>query len=277
MLGVVATGWGVWPGLLLGVLIAGWGLRRPLRRWRLAQQAFPPSWCHWLERHVPFYRRLGAEERVLFERDIQFFLDDQRFEAVAAVEISDELRLGVAAGAALLLHGRPDWEWPTSRTILFYPSGFDDTYHESEYADYDGMVHAQGPIILAVDAVEESWAHPDDGSNVVLHELAHLFDFQQAETAAGLPSLLDSGSTAAWQQLVRREMARIRRRRSLLRGYAATGPEEFFAVAVENFFERPRALRRRHEELYAALVEVFQLDPAQGMEPEDGAVVEPTE
>ena len=39
-------------------------------------------------------------------------------------------------------------------------------------------------------------------------------------------------------------------------------PAEFFAVATEAFFERPRALREKQPELYAQLAEFYRQDPA---------------
>ncbi len=253
------AGLGVWPGLgvALGVLVVG--ARKPLRRWRLARRPFPEAWRRWLTTHVPFYRALDAAGRRRFERDVQFFLAEQRFEGVG-IEVTDELRLAVAAGAALLLHGRSDWEWPARRTILFYADRFDADYLEDEAGEFDGMAHAQGPIILSAKAVTEGWAVPNDGSNVVLHELAHVFDFGNLD-ADGMPTLLDPASAEAWRRLIRREMVKVRQGRSLLRRYAATNAAEFFAVAVENFFERPELLAHRHPELFAALRAFFNLDP----------------
>ncbi|MDX1548092.1 MAG: zinc-dependent peptidase, partial [Rhodothermales bacterium] len=109
-------------------------------------------------------------------------------------------------------------------------------------------------------AVMEDWAAPGTGHNVVLHEIAHLFDFDDAY-AEGIPSLMDPKSAEAWSRLVRREMRRVRLGKSLLRRYAATNPAEFFAVAVENFFDRPDALKQRHPHLFDALVAFFNLDP----------------
>ncbi len=252
---------GVWAGLA-PVVFFGWkALRQPLRRWRVAQEALPDAQRAWLEKHVPFYAGLGGAARRRFERDVQFFLAEHTFEGVDGVDVTDALRLGVAAGAALLLHGRPDWELTAGRSVLFYPDRFDDHYLGGDYAEYDGMAHPQGPVLLSARAVEESWADPTDGSNVVLHELAHLFDFRGAGDADGIPALVDPSSEASWQDLVRREMQRIRRRRSMLRRYAATAPSEFFAVAVEAFFERPQEMKRRHPELFEALTAFFNLDP----------------
>lgn len=241
---------------------AAFTLRGPLRRWRVARQAFPARWQRWLARRVPFYASLEESGRRRFERDVQFFLEEHAFEGVEDTEVTDELRLSVAAGAALLLNGRPGWELRgAGRSVLFYPDRFDEAYHGGDYAAFDGMAHEQGPILLSAKAVRESWADATDGSNVVLHELAHLFDFQN-QGADGVPSLMASSSEGAWRDLVRRETQRIRRRRSMLRRYAATAPSEFFAVAVEAFFERPAEMRRRHAELYEALCAFFNLDPA---------------
>ena len=49
---------------------------------------------------------------------------------------------------------------------------------------------------------------------------------------------------------------------TLLDTYGATNPAEFFAVATEAFFERPRALRARHPKLYTEFTRFFRQDPA---------------
>ena len=81
----------------------------------------------------------------------------------------------------------------------------------------------------------------------------------------GVPTMLRAAATGPWIDLVRGEMKKVEAGRSLLRPYAATNETEFFAVAVENFFERPPALRRRHPELYRALSQFFNQDPAGGL------------
>ncbi|PSQ60869.1 MAG: hypothetical protein BRD27_03865 [Bacteroidetes bacterium QH_10_64_19] len=250
-------------GLVPVVLILLIGLRRPWRRWRLARRGLAAEHQRWLRTHVPLYSKLDAPDRERFERDVQFVLGEYSFEGVQDVEVTDTLRLSVAAGIAVLLHGRPSWELPGSRSILFYPERFDETYHGTMTASYDGMAHQQGPIILTVSAVEHSWRDPGDGNNVVLHELAHLFDFDN-EGADGVPSLVNPVSAPDWQSLVRDEMRRVEQGRSMLRPYAAEAPSEFFAVAVEHFFEEPEPMARHHEELFRALVSFFRVDPRTG-------------
>jgi hypothetical protein len=44
--------------------------------------------------------------------------------------------------------------------------------------------------------------------------------------------------------------------------YGATNPAEFFAVATETFFEKPRQLRSKQPQLYSQLQQFFCQDPA---------------
>ena len=262
--------WAPLLGLVPFVLVLWFGLRGTFRRWQAVRHALPAASREWLSAHVPLYARLDDETaRRRFEGDVQIALAEARFEGVGGVEVTDDLRLGVAAGVALLLHGRPDWDLRLDRTFLFYPGHFGDDYSALEPA-YDGMVHPQGPVILSAPAVRRSWARPEEGSNVVLHELAHLFDYDDLY-ADGVPSLLDAGSVEAWTALVRRETKLIDRGQSLLRRYAATNPAEFFAVATEVFFERPAALAERHSELFETMTALYGLDPR----PPEGTVPEP--
>ena len=260
---LVATESSVGAGVLVGGLVWGavlaWAARRPLHRARVARQPFPEASRAWLREHVRLYATIQEAERTRFERDVLWSLAELRFEGAGGVEPTPDLELAVAAGAAVLLHGRPDWDLPTHRTILFVPDTFDAAYGDEEPGVYDGMVHAQGPVVLSARAVRRGWAH-DDGSNVVLHELAHLFDIT-GEGADGLPTFLDPRSADAWTELMHREMRRAQRGDGVLRAYAGTAPAELFAVATEQFFERPARLRGRHPELFEAFEAFYNLTP----------------
>ena len=250
---------GVGVGLVVWVAVLAWAARRPLRRLAVARRPVPAAWRAWLADHVRLYATLDRAGRQRFERDVAFAVDGLTFEGAGGADVTDALRLAVGAGAALLLHGRPDWELPTERTVLFVPDTFDEAYGDEEPGMYDGMVHSQGPIVLSTRAVERGWDR-EDGHNVVLHELAHVFDFEGWE-ADGVPSFLDPRSADAWVSLMRKEMRRAERGDGILRSYAASAPAELFAVATEQFFERPARLRKHHPELFDALVAFYDLTP----------------
>ena len=253
---VVSPGAGVVVGAALWAAAVAWAARRELA---LAQApGLTDADREWLGAHVPVYRAGGDPDR--FEDDVRWALAAFRYEAAAGAEATRELRLAVAAGAATLLHGLPGWRLPTERTILFVPEAFDEAYGDEEPPAFDGMVHSQGPVVLSARAVLRGWTRTN-GSNVVLHELAHLLDFDGEADADGMPSLLDPRSADAWGELVRSEMARAARGDGILRAYASTNAAELFAVSTEVFFERPAQLRAHHPELYAALRTVYGFEP----------------
>jgi hypothetical protein len=51
----------------------------------------------------------------------------------------------------------------------------------------------------------------------------------------------------------------------LFRTYAGTNEEEFFAVAVEYFFEQPQLFLKEQPELYDLMRKLLRQDPAAGL------------
>lgn len=253
--------------LLLGLagtsVLLFWRLRKYLRRRTLVEQPFPIAWRQTLERCVAFYRDLDPAGRDRFETDVAIFLAEQRIYGQKGRPVDDEIRVLVAASAAMLSFGLPDWEWPRLRDIVIYPTAFDETYHTGDNERISGMVHSQGPIIFSARDLKHGFRNPEDAGNVGLHELAHVMDFASGD-ADGIPAGLSWIASAPWVQLVADRLRKVRRAecRQVLRAYAGTNEAEFFAVAVETFFEKPAQLRDRDPELYAMLSGYFRQDPA---------------
>jgi Mlc titration factor MtfA (ptsG expression regulator) len=66
---------------------------------------------------------------------------------------------------------------------------------------------------------------------------------------------------------LREEYERFKRdtrhqRTTVLDEYGANNPAEFFAVATEHFFEKPRELQQVYPRLYQELARFYQQDPA---------------
>jgi Mlc titration factor MtfA (ptsG expression regulator) len=279
LLGAAGCGFGVlalesWlTGILLGLAIASvaaWsGTARYLRRRRLIAEPFPEPWRALLERRVDFYRQLDEPGRSRFEDDVRIFLAEQRIYAAqgqGGETVDDEVRLLIASSAATLGHGLPDFEWPRLRDIVVFPRSFDEEYREDgEHPDIAGMVHAQGPILYSARDLRLGFRR-HDGHNVGLHELAHVLDLADGR-ADGVPVGASWSSSAPWLEVVSDRLKKLRKRtaksgRSPLREYAETNEAEFFAVAVESFFEQPTRLRDHDPELYAMLRDYFGQDPA---------------
>jgi Mlc titration factor MtfA (ptsG expression regulator) len=249
-------------GLAGGAVAALLALRarhRSERRREVLARDFPPSWRKLLLDRYDHFERLPDEVRRRFEDDVKLFLDLKRITGIG-VDVTEELRLLVAASAITLSAAWPGYEWDQLTEVLLYPDDFDRDYTPGG-SDRSGEAHPWGTVILSVPALVESFDDPDDAFHVGVHEFAHLLDVDQTRFD-GIPVGLDDARAAEWVETMEREMERMRKGRSILDDYGANDPVEFFAVAVEAFFEAPLALREGCPRIYTILGEYFRQDPA---------------
>lgn len=262
--------------LLVGAALLGAAalLRQPARierrRARLRARPFPAEWRRILRRRVPLVARLPPELQLRLKRHIQVFLAEKPFIGCAGLDITDEVRVTIAAQACLLLIGfaRPDC-YPRLRQILVYPDAF---VVERERPLGAGLVQAQrrtmageswgqGQVILAWSEVLAGAQDPADGRNVVLHEFAHQID-QDSGAADGTPWRPTAALRRRWVTVMAEALEKLRRDPSdVIDPYGASEPAEFFAVATEAFFERAPALAAEAPAVYAELAALYRVDP----------------
>ncbi len=250
------------------------GLKERRRR-QLREQPVPAEWRAIIARNLPFFARLsGADQKELLGH-VQVLLAEKRFEGCAGLELTEEIRLTIAVQACLLLLHRKTDYYPRLLTILVYPSGFivdqsrpiaGDIWQEGREGRLGETGRQMGSMVLAWDAARRGALDPADGKNLVLHEFAHQLDFEDF-AADGVPALRSRNDQRAWAEVMKIEFAALRAADetgipTLLDGYGATNPAEFFAVATEAFFERPLALRQNRPRLYSELQHFFRQDPA---------------
>jgi Mlc titration factor MtfA (ptsG expression regulator) len=123
-----------------------------------------------------------------------------------------------------------------------------------------------GSVVLSWDDVRRSAADINDGHNVVFHEFAHQLDSSGGRRDS-TPVLRDRSTYIAWARILQKDYQKLQQdvssnHNTLLDEYGATNPAEFFAVATESFFERPKDLQTLHRELYEELKFFYQQDPA---------------
>ncbi|MEW6499597.1 MAG: M90 family metallopeptidase, partial [Cyanobacteriota bacterium] len=122
-------------------------------------------------------------------------------------------------------------------------------------------------LVLSWEQVKQDTYNWRDGHNVVLHEFAHQLD-QEDGKAEGVPILQRDSDYDLWAKVMTEEYQQLcndiqRGVKTVMNSYGATNPAEFFAVATETFFEKPRQLLKQHPALYEQLQRYYQLDPVQ--------------
>jgi Mlc titration factor MtfA (ptsG expression regulator) len=196
------------------------------------------------------------------------FLSEKQFAGAHGLEVTDAMRVSIAAQASLpILELGLDW-YAGFTGIVVYPGDFRVRRRET---DEDGVVHEWddelageampgGPVVLSWDAA----AH-DAEMNVVIHEFAHKLDMLNGE-ADGLPPLHPGMERAAWTAAFQQAYegfcdAVERGKDTWLDPYAAEHPSEFFAVVSEAFFEQPAETKRRYPDVYDQLRLFYKQDP----------------
>ena len=251
------------------------GFFKKRRRAELRARPVPDEWHAILRRNLPLFARLSrADQQELLEH-VQVFLAEKNMEGCAGLELTDEIKVTIAAQACLLLLHRETDYYPQLVTVLVYPSGYiaqrDQPVNEHVWDESDdpllGHTHSRlNTVVLAWDAAKGGAADPADGQNLVLHEFAHQLDFEDSSTD-GAPALATRAEYLAWARIMSREFEQLRAADetgmpSVFDTYGASEPAEFFAVVTEAFFEKPRAVKAKHAELYAILAQFYQQDPA---------------
>jgi MtfA peptidase len=197
------------------------------------------------------------------------FLAEKQFAGTHGLEVSDAMRVSIAAQACLpVLELGLDW-YAGFTGVVVYPGDFRVRRVET---DEHGVVHEWddelageampgGPVVLSWDA-----AANDPQMNVVIHEFAHKLDMLSG-AADGLPPLHVGMSREAWIAAFKEAYegfcdAVERGRETWLDPYAAEHPSEFFAVISEAFFKDAAETRRRYPEVFAQLRLFYKQDPS---------------
>lgn len=251
------------------------------RRRKALAKPFPEEWEGVLERNFGHWRYLHDDEKSRMRDLIRIFIVEKYWEGAGGLELTDEIKVTIAAQACLLVLNIKHDFYRMLKTILVYPSGYFATGRRSVGAGVVsdaatpvlGQAHYQGPVILSWQHVVRGGRNAHDGQNLVYHEFAHKLDMADG-VVDGTPVLSSREQQREWVEIMTREFRELRRRSAtgywgsdaLLRPYGATNPAEFFAVATEVFFERPIEMRSMHTELYRVMQSFYKQDPATRME-----------
>jgi MtfA peptidase len=229
-----------------------------------------------LSQYNPYYKSLDRPGRDRFLRRVSEFMEDKDFQYID-VQREEIMPLLISSAAIQLTFGLDSYLLDHFTTIYLLK----DNYRYGLYkTPFEGHVSEEG-IYLSWSNFFREFSDYSDGQNVGLHEMAHALvyvnftsedsidqafhdrfkDFStvgrpifedmsrgnaDSPGAGDLPGAGDSpGATAT----------------SLLGAYAATNYQEFWAVCVETFFERPEAFKKQIPTLYLALCTLLNQDP----------------
>ncbi|MDH3066157.1 zinc-dependent peptidase [Achromobacter insolitus] len=249
----------------------------------------PELWRQVLDAH-PFLAALTAAEAAQLLARSAWLLASKNINGAQGLEVSDFMRLSIAAQASLpILNLAPElyegWD-----EIIVYPASFriprsrqDDDGVVHEYLeDAAGEAWEGGPLVLSWEDTQFS----DGGFNVVIHEFAHKLDLRSGY-ADGMPSLAAHPELKpqSWRRILDDSLDRFIAAVDAVEAaiphdvdpeseaanawygqlpmdpYAATDEAEFFAVSSEHFFVDPYPMHEALPQWYGLLRAYYRQDP----------------
>jgi MtfA peptidase len=261
-------------GLIIFIIFA-YPLWVRIRQNQLKRRPLTPQQQATLEHSLPMYESLSVDERRRLHGHVLVFLSQKQFIGCRGLQVTEQMKVTVAAIAALLLLNERGKYFPRLRSILMYP----DAYIARERVAMAGGVVEErqvarlgeswttDQVVLSWQQIQYDLTHWQDGQNVILHEFAHQLD-QEDGKAEGVPILQRDADYKTWAEIMTVEYQQLcdrtaKGQKTVLNPYGATNPAEFFAVATETFFEKPQQLMTHHGALYDQLQRYYQFDPLQ--------------
>jgi len=244
--------------IFIGFIVYAFVLMRP----RTVKQ-IPLHWHAILLDKVLFYKKLSKANQDVFKKRIALFFTEINIDGVNTT-IDETDKLLIASSAIIPVFGFKEWSYNNLSGIIVYPDSFNE---DLQFSDIDknrkilGMVGTgryEKQMILSKKAIRLAFNNKTDKHNTPVHEFVHLLDKMDGETDGVPEYFLGKEYIQPWLELMHTEMENINNDTSDIRKYGGTSQAEFFAVASEYFFERPKLFKQKHPELYKMLSLCFQ-------------------
>ena len=207
-----------------------------------------------------YYQRLDPKKKIQFEKRVNRFIRLKHFVPRDFAEVSDEMKVLISASAVQLTFGLHEIYLTHFDRILIYPDAYfsfiNRQYHKGEVNPRHGV------IVLSWKAFQEGYEQSTTAMNLGLHEMAHALHLEDKIIYGQEGCCLDEKLLVEYQNLSQNVIKKIQNgQEQFFRKYAATNDEEFFAVSIECFFEKPSGFLENHPKLYHTLASILKQDP----------------
>ena len=177
------------------------------------------------------------------------------------LKLTRAMKAILCCGASQLVFGLPRESLTYFEKIIVYPDYYNSKYtHKRHKGEVNPGLRI---IVFSWRGVVEGLDRPDDGLNLLLHEFAHAL-WLEHKLMHHQYKVLNEDVIEEFERLAAAEMGELHtNEQHFFRRYAFESIEEFFAVAVENFFERSEIFVRDLPHLYIVLAKILKQDPLQ--------------
>src|SRR5690606_22427094 len=155
-----------------------------------------------------------------------------------------EIKAVICTAIAKVTFGLAHYDLYFHNNIVLYP----DVFKLGPERNYMRGAATKKNIYFSFKDVIAGFKNPNDGINLAIHEIAHAFKINYIEGSYELEKPYQR-----WKQVAGHcTQNLVENPHGFFRKSAFTNYHEFFAVTLENFFERPEMFKNYLPELYFA-------------------------
>lgn len=221
-----------------------------------SQTAMPLSGIKILSENFDFFRRFDGKKQKRFASRVMKFIEDKNFEGREKLNVSFEMKVLIAATAMRVTWGLKRYLFPSFHTILIYPEMF---YSGFSKAIVRGETNMAGVVVFSWKDFLFGVSDQNDNLNLGYHEFGHALFVERFKETIDV-KFMDNYDN--WRLLIiSRNKLKEAELKKTFRDYATYNEHEFFAVAVENFFERAEKFKRDLPWLNRIMVKMLNQDP----------------
>lgn len=225
-----------------------------------------PVFHRFLNHKYGYYTKLPWSKKLKFLRLVRDHYQYFEFISRNNEKLTRAKMAIICCGASQLVFSLPAESLTYFEKIIVYPDYYNSKYtHKKHKGEVNPGLRI---IVFSWRGVMEGLDRPDDGLNLMLHEFAHAL-WLEHKLMQHQYTVLNEELIGRFEELALLEMKALQAdEQHFFRRYAFESMEEFFAVAVENFFERPGKFSIQLPHFYNLLVKILKQDPLQIAKPE---------
>ncbi|UAB81468.1 zinc-dependent peptidase [Marixanthomonas sp. SCSIO 43207] len=221
---------------------------KPLYRNLLIYKKLTNTQLSFLNSHFFFYSKLSDKEKRQFQHRVAKFISEKQFVGRQNFEITDKVKVLIAATACMLSFGRKNYRYNLIEYILVYPSEFysaaNENYHKGEFNPKEKA------LVLSWKDFEKGYKITDDNINLGIHECMHAMQLESMQGKDVDSIRFQKQFQNILKCLTNDDVKALVNSTEYFRKYAFTNQYEFMAVLVEYFIESPVEFNALFPEIY---------------------------
>jgi len=205
---------------------------------------------------LAYFKNLSPAGKAKFMARLKKVTARLQFSTEGGVVADDEKKALLAAAAVQITFGLNEFDLDSIEHIKVFA---DDIYNPKTKVRYKGLTFLNGNMFISWKHFLEGNRDPADGINLGLHETAHglYIMIKQYRGYDDFDEILNE-----WYKYAYNEIDHTNDGKNIFfRKYADANIQEFFAICIENFFERPAEFQRKLPAIYGQLCAFLNQNP----------------